>query len=741
MQKPIPSLQPGLPAGESRIVNGQSATIGDLERYTNYSVSVAASTKAGVGMSSKPVNCATEEDVPQAPRNIKVVVSSSQSVIVAWSSPGRFHGTLTKYILYTRTSARDPVRRILPPQTHWLEVTDLTQRNRYDFWVTASTRVGEGPSSPVVSATPSSTVSAGVYSVGGDVFVARGMDAVLACPHVGRPKPTLVWRRNNAPISDESSLRHLILSRYLLQPDGGLLIRECQRADSGNYSCVATNKHGSDHVFYTLTVMVPPAAVLLHSMGASPNQVTISWRPVDDGGAPIRKLTLTWRPDQGEWREITLPRHLTQYTLSDLTCGTEYHLYLTLHNKIGPGAASEVITVRTKGSRPTPPPQHRLITTNATAASFRLASWIDLQCPISQFIIKIRPVGHRDWQVGSGRLPGTQKEYVAAELTSSTPYEVTLSAYNPAGENAATYSFTTLGVTGDHIQEGLGSYGGGVLGTSIVAGPLPEEVFYDPAFIVPVVISCIALVSIIVAITLCLRKRPLNRHNGVPDGDVGSDPSANSVAENKSNMATREQYYATVRKPAPSPIHEVTTLEQIPASSVYEKKISSLLEYAEDIYPYATFQIQRQEETLSTHFQTFVYQDPRRATVETLPYRKNGSGNAGGDNRDGRGRGGGVGGGRNVDRDSDDYGRMKRCRLKYGGDSEDYDDSLNSDTDTDHAASSRTESSSHLDDSTTHHTPMSSRNHHHNLLYVASDASTVASPLSERKSLPSKSRS
>ncbi|XP_042865020.1 Down syndrome cell adhesion molecule-like protein Dscam2 [Penaeus japonicus] len=726
----------GLPAGESRIVNGQSATVGDLERYTNYSVTVAAATRAGVGVSSQAVVCATEEDVPQAPRAVKVVVNGGNSAIVAWAAPERAHGTVTKYILYRRAPpARDPIRRILPPQTLWLEVTDLASNHLYEFWVTSATRVGEGPASSVVSVTPSATVGAGIYSMGGEVRAARGTDVVLSCQHVGRPTPTLSWRRDNAPVTHDS--------RYEPQLDGGLLIRDCQRSDSGNYTCHASNRHGSDHVVYKLIVMVPPAAVVLHSMGSTSNSVTVSWRHIDDGGAPVRKLTLTWRPDPGEWREVTLARHLTQYTLGELTCGTEYHLYLTSHNKIGPGAASEVITVRTKGSRPSPPPQHRLISVNTTAVTLRLASWADQQCPIAHFSVRFRPSNQRDWQMVSGRLPGSQKEYALGDLAPATSYELSVTAQNPAGETTASYNFITLGLTGDHLQEGLGSISGGRMGPTGGMGTAAEDVFTDPAFIVPVIISCIALVSIVIAITLCLRKRPGNGQNGNPAGE-GGDSSATSAAENKSNLAAREQYYATVRKPAPSPIHDVNALERIP-------------EYAEDIYPYATFQIQRQEDTLSTHFQTFVYQDPRRATVETLAYRKSGSGNNG-DGREGRNGGGGggenrgggggvgVGGGGEsrvgvggLERDSDEYGRVKRCRMKYGGESEDYDDSLNSDTDTDHAASSRTESSSHLDD--THHSALSSRNHHHNLLYVASDASTTASPLQERKSLPRRSRS
>lgn len=56
---------------------------------------------------------------------------------------------------------------------------------------------------------------------------------------------------------------------------------------------------------------------------------------------------------------------------------------------------------------------------------------------------------------------------------------------------------------------------------------------------------------------------PGNGQNG-NQAVEGGDSSATSAAENKSNLAAREQYYATVRKPAPSPIHDVNALERIP---------------------------------------------------------------------------------------------------------------------------------------------------------------------------------
>lgn len=49
-------------------------------------------------------------------------------------------------------------------------------------------------------------------------------------------------------------------------------------------------------------------------------------------------------------------------------------------------------------------------------------------------------------------------------------------------------------------------------------------------------------------------------------GDIGSLHDAQTAAalDNKQNMEQREQYYATVRKPLRSPLHEMATLEKIP---------------------------------------------------------------------------------------------------------------------------------------------------------------------------------
>ena len=46
----------------SRVVEGPEAALGDMYRYTNYSITVAASTRAGLGTASPPIVCATDMD-------------------------------------------------------------------------------------------------------------------------------------------------------------------------------------------------------------------------------------------------------------------------------------------------------------------------------------------------------------------------------------------------------------------------------------------------------------------------------------------------------------------------------------------------------------------------------------------------------------------------------------------------------------------------------------------------------
>ncbi|XP_078498867.1 hemicentin-1 [Lissotriton helveticus] len=76
----------------------------------------------------------------------------------------------------------------------------------------------------------------------------------FTCDAAGIPPPTLTWLKNGHPIDNSNSLEVHILS-------GGnkLQIARSQQADSGTYTCIASNIEGKAQKRYILSIQVPPS--------------------------------------------------------------------------------------------------------------------------------------------------------------------------------------------------------------------------------------------------------------------------------------------------------------------------------------------------------------------------------------------------------------------------------------------------------------------------------------------------
>lgn len=143
---------------EMKITTALTVVIHGLEKYTNYSIQVLASTRAGDGVSSSPLYCVTEEDLPEVPAGVKAVASSATSIIVSWQPPLRSNGNITAYNVHIRAlgSEGNWHRRALPPHQTSYQAEDLHKRSQYEFRIAAVTSVGEGPQTPSIAVSPSS---------------------------------------------------------------------------------------------------------------------------------------------------------------------------------------------------------------------------------------------------------------------------------------------------------------------------------------------------------------------------------------------------------------------------------------------------------------------------------------------------------------------------------------------------------------------------------------------------------
>ncbi|XP_033322595.1 Down syndrome cell adhesion molecule 2 isoform X9 [Megalopta genalis] len=536
---------------EVRKTSALTTVLTGLRKFTNYTIQVLAFTKVGDGEPTTITYCQTEEDVPGSPADIKVVVSSPQALFISWLPPLEPNGHITKYNLYTRVvDGREELnhgKRQLPAASTYFEATDLQQHVEYQFWVTASTRVGEGQSSRVAAQVPTNRVPARITSFGGHVVRPWRGSATLSCNAVG--DPAREWFKGSAEQIRTDTARNI-----QILPSGELVLSNLQSQDGGNYTCKVKNTQGSDNLHYTLTVQVPPSAPALYVTSSTSSSILLHWKAGHTGGAPLTGYTLHYRTTHGNQEELQLSRHATSHELKGLLCGNTYQLYLRSRNKIGSSPSSPVLSVRTQGQAPGIPPAASFLSPNSTTLVLRLHVWPDNGCPILYFVIQYRPINEFHWTLVSNSVK-MQRRFIVTNLQPSSVYQLKVEAHNVAGSNQAEFTFVTLTKEGELSKRGIAS-----------AVPF----YADVRVMLPLIVTIVALLIAVVIVAFRWKNRYL--------GDRVQRPMKESQ-ENQQNAETqRERYYATIHKVALQQANTGGGPDKIP-------------ETAEDISPYATFQL------------------------------------------------------------------------------------------------------------------------------------------------------
>ncbi|KAJ8416441.1 hypothetical protein AAFF_G00357290 [Aldrovandia affinis] len=134
----------------------------NLEKWTEYRVTVSAHTDVGPGPESLPVLIRTDEDVPSGPpRKVEVEAVNSTSIKVIWRSPvpNKQHGQIRGYqVHYVKMVNGEPtgqpvIKDILIDDSQWeydesteheMIITDLQAETTYSVAVAAYTTKGDG---------------------------------------------------------------------------------------------------------------------------------------------------------------------------------------------------------------------------------------------------------------------------------------------------------------------------------------------------------------------------------------------------------------------------------------------------------------------------------------------------------------------------------------------------------------------------------------------------------------------
>ncbi|XP_029665489.1 Down syndrome cell adhesion molecule-like protein Dscam2 isoform X3 [Formica exsecta] len=483
---------------DTKITSSSETILHGLKKYTNYSMQVLAFTSGGDGVKSAPIHCQTEQDAPEAPIAIKALVMSAESILISWRPPSQPNGVISQYTVYTKAdNAEEATSQKVPPNQLTHEASGLDKQLRYEFWVTASTNIGEGEASKIVTLSPSVRVPAKIASFDDKFTATYKEDVKLPCLTVGVPAPEVTWKVRGATLQPSDRLRQL--------PEGSLFIKEVDRADAGEYSCYVENSFGHDTVTHQLVVHAPPHSPQVTLTATTTNSLTMKLRPHPTDNAPIHGYTIHYKPEFGDWETVQISSTAQKYTLENLWCGSRYQIYVTAYNGIGIGDPSDILNTRTKGSKPIIPEAARFIEVSTNSITLHLSAWSDGGCPMLYFVLEHKKKHQQEWnQVSNNVKPGSN--FVVLDLDPATWYHLRVTAHNNAGFAVAEYEFATLTVTGGTIAPPVRN--GGNDNAADVRRYFPWlPSWLDVNVVVPVGATVVVIIVGIVVICVALSRR------------------------------------------------------------------------------------------------------------------------------------------------------------------------------------------------------------------------------------------
>ncbi|XP_050442016.1 cell adhesion molecule Dscam2 isoform X15 [Adelges cooleyi] len=432
---------------DTKITVSSETILHGLKKFTNYSMEVLAFTAGGDGVRAPRIYCQTEQDVPESPSAIKALVMSTESVLVSWKPPAEPNGEINQYTVYIKRNGENKdkeapmVHKVAASQMSF-EASGLIKQDPYEFWVTASTNIGEGQPTKSLIIAPSTRVPAMIASFDDTFTATYREDVKLPCLTVGVPAPEITWKVKGASLESNDRIRQL--------PEGSLLIRSVTRQDAGEYSCFVENSFGKDKITHKIVVLAPPHKPQVTVGATTSNTITLNLKPYETDKEPVHGYTIKYKPEFGDWQTAQVAAKADKFTLENLWCGSRYQIAVTAYNLIGTGDESDILITKTTGSKPKIPEASKFIEVSATSVTLHLNAWLDGGCPMLYFVVEHKKKMQPEWtQVSNNVRPGGN--FVVLDLDPATWYHLRVTAHNNAGFSVAEYEFASLTLSGGTI--------------------------------------------------------------------------------------------------------------------------------------------------------------------------------------------------------------------------------------------------------------------------------------------------
>ncbi|XP_075065536.1 receptor-type tyrosine-protein phosphatase delta isoform X4 [Mixophyes fleayi] len=337
-----------------------------LEKWTQYHISMVAYTDVGPGPESPSILVRTDEDVPSGPpRKVEVEALSSTSVKVFWRSPvsNKQHGQIRGYqVHYVKMENGEPkgppmLKDVMLSDAQWeyddtaeheMIITGLQPETAYAITVTAYTTKGDGArSKPKVVSTPGAVP-------GKPRLVINHTQMSTALIQWYTPVETfgpIMGYRLKYGRKDMNILTTLEFS----EKEDHFTAKEIHKGASYVFKLSARNKvgFGEENIQeITIPEEIPNGFPQnLHCESMSSTSVQITWQPpiLAERNGVITKYTLLYRDINNPNHPIEVPivPADTTVTLTALKPDTIYDVKIRAYTIKGPGPFSPSVQFRT----------------------------------------------------------------------------------------------------------------------------------------------------------------------------------------------------------------------------------------------------------------------------------------------------------------------------------------------------------------------------------------------------------
>lgn len=146
--------------------------------------------------------------VPGPPANIKASALTDESILVSWLPPVKPNGIIKAYTVYVRELGRvgQHTSHAVRVEDHgpiglMYEARSLKDHQLYEFWVSATTSIGEGEPTSIFAQETESKAPSRIASFSQIIRKAVNSQLLLPCYAVGNPSPRTRWFHRGRPIT------------------------------------------------------------------------------------------------------------------------------------------------------------------------------------------------------------------------------------------------------------------------------------------------------------------------------------------------------------------------------------------------------------------------------------------------------------------------------------------------------------------------------------------------------------